>query len=118
MTVAEAKAGAVGSMVTDRLSEAALELPAASEALVVRVWLPDAMAMLVMDQLPAPSAVVLPSTVVPSVSYRVTSAFSPAVPEKVGVVALVMLSVLEAPVSLAASRSGGDEAAGATVSMV
>ncbi len=41
-----------------------------------------------------------------------------AVPVKVGVVSLVMLSVLEEPVSLPASRSGVDGAAGAVVSTV
>ena len=41
-----------------------------------------------------------------------------AVPVKVGVVTLVMLSVLDTPLSDAASRSGADGAAGAMVSMV
>ena len=39
------------------------------------------------------------------------------VPRNVGVVTLVRLSVLETPVSLAASKSGTDGAAGAVVSM-
>ena len=41
-----------------------------------------------------------------------------AVPVKVGVLSLVILSVLEVPLSLAATRSGTDGAAGAVVSMV
>ena len=41
-----------------------------------------------------------------------------AVPVKVGVVTLVMLSVLDKPLSDAVSRSGADGAAGAVVSMV
>ena len=41
-----------------------------------------------------------------------------AVPVKLGVVTLVMLSVLEEPLSLAAVKSGVDGAAGATLSCV
>ena len=41
-----------------------------------------------------------------------------AVPVNVGVLTLVRLSVLEVPLSLAASRSGVDGAAGAVVSIV
>jgi hypothetical protein len=41
-----------------------------------------------------------------------------AVPMKVGVVSLVMLSVLKTPVSEAASRSGMEGGAGAAVSIV
>lgn len=41
-----------------------------------------------------------------------------AVPVKVGVVALVILSVFDVPVSLASARSGVDGAAGAVLSSV
>ena len=61
----------------------------------------------VIDQLP-PLAVVLPSTVLPSKS--VTLAPASAVPLKVSVVNLVMLSLLDEPLSLAAARSGTDTA--------
>ncbi len=74
--------------------------------------------VLVIDQLPRPSAIALPSTVVPLVSYSVTVAPASApLPLNTGVVTLVMLSVLEAPVSVAAVRSGADGAT-AAVSIV
>ena len=58
----------------------------------------------------------MPTAVVPS--YSVTVAPASAVPVKVGLVTLVMLSVVDTPLSEAASRSGAEGAAGATVSMV
>src|SRR5207237_2867542 len=54
----------------------------------------------------------------PSLPYSVTALPDSAVPVKVGVVLLVMLSVFEEPVSLAAARSGAVGAVGAAVSMV
>ena len=63
-----------------------------------------------------PTAVPLPTAVVPSKIVTVLPAS--AVPENVGVVTLVMLSVLDDPESLAAVRSGVDGAAGAVVSIV
>ena len=63
-----------------------------------------------MLQLP-PVAVVVPSTV-PSVSYKVTVLPASAVPVRVGVVSLVMLSVLEVPESDAKAKSGVDGAEG------
>ena len=69
------------------------------------------------DQLPDPSAVAEPTA--PSTSdVNVTVAPASAVPASVGVVSLVMLSVEELPVSLAASRSATPGAAGFAVSMV
>ncbi len=79
------------------------------------VWAPAARVELVIDQAP-PVAVPVPRTVVPSVSNRVTVEPLSAVPVKVGVVALVRLSVLDAPASLV--RSGADGAFGASVSKV
>ena len=58
----------------------------------------------------------VPITVVPS--SKVTVLPASAVPVKVGVVTLVMLSVLDVPLSDAATRSGRVGAAGAVVSMV
>src|SRR5882672_5475832 len=69
-----------------------------------------------MLQLPLPSAVALPIWVAPSNSFTVL--FAAAVPVKVGVVALVMLSLFEEPESEAALKSGVEGAAGAEVSMV
>ena len=68
-----------------------------------------------MDHTPA-VAMPVPTAVGPS--YRVTVLPASAVPVKVGLVTLVMLSVSDTPVSDAASRSGADGAAGAMVSMV
>ena len=74
--------------------------------------------MLVMDQLPLPLAVLIPSTVTPSVSYKVTVLPTSAVPVSTGVVTLVMLSLDELPVSLAAASAGAAGVAGAVVSTV
>ena len=93
-------------------------LPARSVCLAVSVCRPSPSAELVIDQLPEPSAVAVPSTVVPSVSYSVTVAPASApLPVTVGVVLLVRLSVLDAPLSDAAARSGALGAA-AVVSIV
>ncbi len=66
--------------------------------------------------MPLPSAVVVPS-LTPSMKTS-TVLLASAVPVSVGVVSLVMLSVLEEPVSLPAARSGVPGAAGAVVSIV
>jgi hypothetical protein len=68
--------------------------------------------------LPEPSAVVVPSTVVPSVSYKVTAEPASAVPVSVGVVSLVRLSVEEVPLSDAALKSGAEGVVGAIASIV
>ena len=68
------------------------------------------------DQSPLPSAVVVPKDVIPEKSSTVLLAS--AVPVRVGVVSVVILSVLELPVSEAASRSGVDGADGDAVSIV
>ena len=60
--------GAVVSTVTVRLADAAPVLPAESVTLVVSVCAPLANVLDVMLQLPEPSAVAVPSTVVPLVS--------------------------------------------------
>ena len=111
--------GAAVSIVTDRPVEAGPVFPAASVSLVVRVCVPLLSVLEVMLQLPELSAVAVPNTVVPFVSYRVTVAPTSA-PEPVitGVVTLVMLSVLLLPESEALARSGAPEADGAVVSIV
>src|SRR5207253_3018160 len=111
-------AGAALSIVTDRPPEAAPVLPAASVAVAVIVWLPEASVEAVMLQSPVPSALPLPTTVVPSVSYSVMVLPASAVPVKVGVATLVRLSVLDEPESEAAARSGAKGAPGAVVSRV
>ena len=63
-----------------------------------------------------PVAVPLPTCVAPSRIFTVLPAS--AVPVKVGVVSLVILSVWELPVSLAESKSGVEGAAGAVLSSV
>ena len=66
-------------------------------------------------QFPLPFATVVPSDIEPSNNSTVLPAS--AVPLNVGVLSLVMLSVFEAPVSLAGSKSGVD-GAGVAVSIV
>src|SRR5437764_1314088 len=112
----DAAEGAAVSMVTDRPPEAVPVLPAASVALAVIVWLPEASVEVAMLQLPLPSAVPLPTWLAPS--YSVTVLPASAVPVKVGVATLVRLSVLDAPESEAVARSGAEGAAGAVVRMV
>jgi len=68
-------------------------------------------------QAPVPSAVVVPKLVLPPRNNS-TVLLASAVPVNVGVLTLVRLSVLEEPLSLAASRSGVDGAAGAVASIV
>ena len=111
--------GAVLSIVTVRLLDAAPTLPAVSVTLAVRVWVPSASALVVTDQLPELSAVAVPSTVVPFVSYSVTvlPGSAPA-PLTVGVLLLVMLSVLLVPLSELANTSRPVGALGAVVSIV
>lgn len=109
--------GATASTVVVKPAEALLTFPAASVTLAVMVWLPLLKADDVMLQLP-PVAVAVPRTVVPSVSYKVTVLPASAVPVKVGVVLLVMLSVLDDPVSEALVMSGVLGAEGAVVSSV
>src|SRR5205823_2990041 len=115
MSGVDGAAGAAVSMVTLRAADVVL-LPAASVALAVMLCVPSLNVLLVMLQFPLPSAVVVPSTVLPS--SNTTGLLASVVPVKVGVVSLVMLSVLELPLSLAAVRSGVAGAAGPVVSMV
>jgi len=124
VSLAVASVGALGvvgevvSIVTDRLLEALLTLPAVSLALAVRVCAPSLKVELVIDHLPEPSAVVAPSTVLPSVSYKVTVALASEVPLKIGVVVLVRSSLLLVPLSSALLKSGVPGALGAVVSIV
>ena len=67
-------------------------------------------------QFPLLSAVVDPKELLPAKSS--TMLLASAVPVKVGVVSLVLLSVFELPVSELESRSGVDGAAGAAASML
>ena len=87
--------GAVRSIVTATLLEAALTLPAVSVALAVSVCAPSLNVDDVMLQLPEPSAVAVPNKVVPSVSYRLTVLFASAVPVTVGAAVLVTLDVFK-----------------------
>ena len=123
LSLAAAKTGAAGamgavvSMVIASAAEAALVLPAISVDLTVRLWAPEASVLLVMLQTP-PVATAVPSTVVPSVSYNVIRLPASAVPATTGVVMRVTRSLLEAPLSLAAAKTGAAGAMGAVVSMV
>ena len=114
--VAMVAVGAVVSIVTVKPADAALVLEAASVALAVSVCEPWLNVLLVIDQMPLPLAVALPSSVVPSVSYNLTVEFGSAVPVNVPVVMLVMLSVEELPLSLPEVRSGVPGGEGAVVS--
>ena len=69
-----------------------------------------------MLQLPEPSAVAVPSNVLPSVSYRRTALLASAVPMKIGIVTFVMLSELDAPESDKLLISGALGATGGVVS--
>ena len=90
-------------------------LPAVSAACAVILWLPAVNAPLVNDQLPEPSAVVLPKA--PSTEEaRLTVLLASATPTKVGVLSKVILSVLDAPVSESVVRSGTEGTSGATAS--
>src|SRR5256885_13079336 len=82
--------------------------------------MPSASEPLITFQLPEPSALPVPARVGPPPLFlnRSILALISAVPEKVGVVVLVMLSVLKAPVSSPATRSGVDGFGGTTVSIV
>src|SRR4051794_23270058 len=111
----EGAAGAAVSMVTASVPEAALVLPGASVGGAVMLCDPFVRVELAIVQLP-PVATAGPISVVPSNSVTVVPAS--AVPVKVGVVTLVMLSVTEMPLSDAVARSGVDGAPGAVVSMV
>src|SRR5262245_54554947 len=111
-------APATVSMVTASAADAALVLPAMSVCFTIRLWTPSGSSELVIVQLPEPSAVVVPSTVVPLVSKSVPVPPASAPPPlTVGVLSLVMLSVSELPLSDAAIRSGA-LGTPATVSMV
>src|SRR5690349_7582103 len=103
-------AGATVSIVTDKACDGALTVPLLSFAVAVMVWMPFANVVEVMVQAPVVAlAVAVPITVVPS--YNVTVVPGVAVPVKLGRTVLVMLSVLETPVSDAVARSGVEGAA-------
>ncbi len=74
-----------------------LTLPAASVAVTVRLWLPSVRAVGVKVQLPEASAVVVPSSVVPSKTLMVLLAS--AVPVSVGVASLVLPPAVMAPIT-------------------
>ena len=112
----EGAPGADASIVTDNAEDAMLVLPAVSVAFAVMTCAPFDRTDVAMLQLPLPSANPVPTRVVPL--YSRTVAPASAVPVKVGVVTLVMLSVLDIPLSDAAIRSGADGATGACVSIV
>jgi hypothetical protein len=103
-------------MVTDSALEATEVFPAASVAVAVMECTPLDNVEEVIVQFPSPSATADPTCVAPSNNFTVLPAS--AVPLKVGVVLLVMLSLLDEPLSLAAVRSGVDVAEGAVVSIV
>jgi hypothetical protein len=96
-------------MVIERAADAGLVLPAVSVAVTVMMCVPCARGELVTVQLPLEFAVAVPIWVVPA--YTFTALPASAVPVKVGVVLVVMLSVFDAPVSEAAVKSGVDGAA-------
>lgn len=108
-------AGAVVSIMTDKAELAVETFVALSVAVAVIDLVPDVRAEVVMVYAPPEDAYPVPTLTPPF--KIVTSEFPSAVPEKVGVVSLVMSSVLEEPESLAESRLGTDGEAGAAVSI-
>ena len=106
----------VVSTVTLKALLAALRLPAASSCRVVKAYVPSATALgRVKLQAPLPLACTLP-TEVPAWN-TVTQALASAVPVRVGVLTLVMVSVVS-PVLDAKAKAGALGALGAVVSMV
>ena len=101
---------------TDSAAEAALGFPARSVAFALIACPPSAKALVATDHRPAASAWPLPTKVVPSNS--VTVALASAVPVKVGVLTLVVLSVFDVPLSDVTARSGTLGVTGAAVSIV
>src|SRR4051812_46429231 len=79
------------------------------------LWGPATRVVAVIDQVPREGGVPGAITVAPA--RKVTVLLAPAVPVKTGLTTLVMLSVLDTPLSEVAARSGTDGAAIA-VSMV
>ena len=75
------------------------------------LWVPFARVDVVANQSPFTVAMPVPTCVAPS--NRVIVLPASAVPVKVGLVTLVMLSVLDTPLSEATTRSGAVGAAGA-----
>src|ERR1700735_3088137 len=102
-------AGAVVSTVTASAADATL-VPLVSIAFAVIECFPLARVFDVIDQAPAALALSVPTSVAPS--KRSTVALASALPENVGAVTLVTLSVLERPLSEAAVRSGALGAGG------
>ena len=110
-------AGADVSMAIDMLGDAASAFPAASNAFAVTEYVPsETSEPSVKTQFPLLSAVVVPNELDPANSSTVLLAS--AVPVRVGVVSLVMLSLFDGPVSEAAARSGVVGGEGAVVSTV
>src|SRR3954454_3937053 len=104
---ADGAAGATVSTVTSKPADAPLTMPLLFFAVAVMVWTPFASVVEVIVHAPVVAfAVAVPIAVVPS--YSVTVVPGVAVPVKLGRTVLVMLSVLEAPVSDAVARSGAD----------
>src|SRR4051812_17815563 len=117
MSGADGAAGGVTSMVTDSAADGAeTTLLAMSVAVAGIAWTPLVSALTVTKYLPCGSAMSLP-TGLPS-ERMVTFTPGSAVPMNVGVLSLVMLSVLELPVSDAGSRSGMLGGAGGKVRLV
>ena len=107
MSGVEGAAGAAVSIATDMAADAGLVWPRLLVAVAVITSVPWPRVGVTV-QLPLESAVVVPIRVEPEYSFTVLPAS--AVPVNVGVVSLVRLSVLDAPVSEAAIRSGVDGA--------
>jgi len=102
-------------VITTAVAAEVVLLPAASVTSAWTEYVPaDKVPDTVIDHGSAPKTAVVP-IVTPSISSATTEPGS-AVPLKVGVVSVVMLSVLDAPVSELATRSGA-VATGAAVSM-
>ena len=120
LSLAASRTGAEGavstvSMVTVVPPRGRPRLPATSVAVVVNVWSPSTLVLEVSEYV-VPVVVTVPTCVPPT--HRVTMARDSLAPVNVGVVSLVIWSLEEDPVSLAAVSAGSDGATGATVSIV
>src|SRR2546423_1846977 len=103
-------------MVTFRPSDKALVLPAVSREREGKLNVPLGNGRLVIVRAPWALDVAVPNTVLFTIRSMVV--FAGPVPVNVGVLSVVLLSVLDAPVSEAAVRSGTPGTGGGVVSIV
>ena len=97
------------------LGEAGPRFPARSVLRTVMVFVPEVRVLDVTAYVPSAATTAVPTAI--PLLYSVMVLPASAVPENVGVLSLLIRSVLEEPVSLAAVSVGASGAAGSTVSI-